>query len=568
MDFHLEMAPSKRKTWVDVYDPDTGHYKPELVIKGQSSGQSSGPSSGETSGSKSPDKTQTETIDYSVKLPQGNEREATESSGANNSTSDELAVKGGTHRPNNLTSGKVKPQPVDAIEPSPRTFKGLSQSRWAPRDVKEAKSAEQLNASVSTDEVQIKPNTVPKKSNDLNKPIDPHAVKEASKMVATTPVDVEEGLQPAKPTKVSTNTEENTAPKLQQVQLRSKAILSHVPGPAKKYVENWVQPTPEIIVDLHPEGVANPEQCDVDTKSGRLMAPVVPISEMAQAVGESSGETLCNAEPHTESEISVNLDKKREYKIEEDAPRELLGVPLVYHEKKSNPREIRVPCHLRPARQGDMMQVAALYNEEMNASYKTIDKRQVALDKWVHIYNGCYTEKMPFFVAVEGWYNKSAENNGPVIAFAVMDVAVRGVFGSYKTHAAPCGKLTVIVHPDYRRRNICSALLDAVFSCCSTYYESREGYEFVNEDKDCRYMTPGRNPRKWNFIDIEAVIPSGHSKRAVEHNERFKWMASYLSQYFDMTVVYHDEKLYCDDRYIDLWLDRITFRHQCRPLGS
>ncbi|OTB20593.1 hypothetical protein K445DRAFT_7367 [Daldinia sp. EC12] len=565
------MAPSKRQTWVDVYDPDTGHYKPQLVIKGQPSNRSSGQSSGETSGTKSRGKTQEETTDYSVQYPQGNAHKLPESSGVNNSSSDESAAGNGTNGPNDSTSKKLIPRSVARIEPSPPSppkFKGLSQSRWAPKDTKATTSIQQPAAGAGPHQTKHDSDTAPKQRNNSSKPIDTPVVHEVPKTipVATTVDVVEKDAQRPEPTTMPTNTEQDTVPK-DDIQPRPK--VSCLPPRAEKYVKNWVQESPEIVVDLHPEGVENPERCDVDPETGRLMDPVVPAFENEHLVGKNSKETDDNAEAQTQhSEIYVELDTKREYRIEEDAPRKLLEVPLVYHERVSNPREIRVPCHLRPAKRDDMTLIAALYNEEMHRSYKTIDKRQVAFDKWINIYDSCCTENLPFFVAVDGWHNKAAKNNGPVIAFAVMDVAARGIFGSYKTNAAPCGKLTVVVHPDWRRMNVCSALLDAVFSCCSTSYSSREGYEFVNERNDRRYMIPKLNSRQWHFIDIETVIPSGPSKMATEKNERFKWMASYLSEYFNMKVVYHDEKLYRDDRYEDLWLDKITFRHQCRPLGS
>ncbi|KAI1653147.1 hypothetical protein F4813DRAFT_400286 [Daldinia decipiens] len=506
------MAPAKRQTWVDVYDPETGHYHSQLVVKDQSSGQASGVNL--------PNKVQEETADYSVKHP----------------------------------------QEIAKVEGSPPKRGGLSQSRWAPKkNANETKSVQQFTALTSVHESQHKSNAVAKQLDDSSKPVDSDVVHEVSKALEITTLTntgnnvVPEDHKPAK-------TAEDESPPIKRFSYLSKK--------AEKYVKDWIQPTHEITVDLHPEGVTSPERCDVDPETGRLMAPVISASEVQGIVQEKSVEAKDNSKPLTEDSLPEEPKPKREYRSEEDVPRKRLEVLLVYPEKRSNPREIRVPCHLRPAMRNDMMQVAALYNEEVDASYKLPDKRQVGHHKWFNIYDGCSTEKMPFFVAVDGWYNAAASNDGPVIAFAVMDVAVRGIFGSYKTHAAPCGKLTVVVHPDYRRQNVCSALLDAVFSCCSTYYSSREGYVFVNKDKDPRYMTPNYNVRQWSYIDIEVVVPSGSSKKEVEQNERFKWVAKYLSEYFDMSIVYHDEKLYRDDRYTNLWLDRITFRHQCRPRGS
>ncbi|KAI0847956.1 hypothetical protein F5Y00DRAFT_270870 [Daldinia vernicosa] len=563
------MAPAKRQMWVDIYDPETGHYNCQPVVKDQSPGQASGVNL--------PNKVQEETADYSVKHPQENAHKTPGFSGANDSTSDEPTTTNWTRRPNDSATSKVKAQPIAKVERSLRKPGGLSQSRWAPKkDANEVKSDQQFTAPTSLDESQRNSNAIAKKYDNSSKTIDSGVVHEARKALATTTlVDaVERDSRRHDHMDTQTNTGCNVVPKdhkrveTVEDEFSPTEQFSYLPKDAKKYVKNWVQSTHEITVDLHPEGVTNPEQCDIDPETGRLMEPVISASEVHRMAKENPVEPEDNTKPIEEDALPEELKPKREYRSEDDVPRQRLEVPLVYPEHASNPREIRVPCHLRPARRDDMMQVAALYNEEMDASYKTPDKRPVGHHKWFGVYDGCRTENMPFFVAVDGWYNTAAENNGPVIAFAVMDVAVRGIFGSYKTYAAPCGKLTVVVHPDYRRQNVCSALLDAVFSCCSTYYTSREGYEFVNKDKDRRYMTPENNVRQWSYIDIEVVVPSGSSKREVEQDERFKWVATYLSKYFDMSVVYHDEKLFKDDRYKNLWLDRITFRHQCRPRGS
>ncbi|KAI8963925.1 hypothetical protein F5Y11DRAFT_346000 [Daldinia sp. FL1419] len=505
------MTLPRRQKWIDVYDPETGHHQPQLGVDRQPSGQ--------ISNGKLLERAQEKTIDNGVKLQ--------------------------------------KESAPDIVDRGPSKPRGLSQSRWAPKE--ENKSIQQLAEGIGHREGLHE-----------QKDFTPPAAAPAT--ATTTIVNAAEESSwyrdPADtPTKAEPNAQkDHELPSVTYIE-PSDSNIPCPPRHTEKYVKHWVKETHEIIADLHPEGVTDPEKCDVDTETGRLMAPMVALSEVQQMSQEDPEELEYPAEASTENLTPEELPK-REYRNEEDTSRELLEFPLVCPEKESNPREIRVPCHLRPAKRDDMMQVAALYNEEVHASYKLLDKRQVGYHKWLSIYDGCCTEKMPFFVAVDGWYNKAARNGGPVVGFAVMDVAVRGIFGSYKTHAAPCGKLTVVVHPKYRRKNVCSVLLDAVFTCCSTHHTSRRGYEFINENQDRRYMTPEYNLRQWSYIDIEAVIPSGSSKEEVEQNERFKWLATYLSKYFDMSVVYHDEKLYRDDRYVNLWLDRITFRHQCRPQGT
>ncbi|KAI0131652.1 hypothetical protein F4776DRAFT_671631 [Hypoxylon sp. NC0597] len=385
----------------------------------------------------------------------------------------------------------------------------------------------------------------------------------------------------------------------------SSAIYVGISSYLERYVKHWVQTTPQTLVDLSPEGVEEPETRDVHPEHGVLMDPVHypptkrvlgcprginlnaqicidrKMREIAEQVARDAAREARDLEAAKKTKEDEKVDKGKK-------PEAVETVEVDKHDNVKKPkkdkdlqatkkaeqsqnradlREIRINCHLRAASREDMEQVAEIYNQEVEVSYKLPDKRPVSLEKFVQIYHGCLAHNLPFLVAVNGKAGVRTKDQR-VIGFVMMDLATRGIFGSYATHAAPCGKLILVVHRNFRRRNVCSAMLDAVFTCCSPDYESRRGYEIVNPNKDRRHLVPKDNSRKWNFIEIEVVVPSGPSKQATKDSNEFKWISNYLQNYFQMQLVYHDEKLFRDERFDNTWLDRLTFRHQCRPLGS
>ncbi|KAI1143815.1 hypothetical protein F5Y05DRAFT_7146 [Hypoxylon sp. FL0543] len=331
----------------------------------------------------------------------------------------------------------------------------------------------------------------------------------------------------------------------------------------EEYVMHWVLTVDEVVADIFPNGVKEPEACDIHPERGILLEPIqYPPTKRVVEVVRGLNDT---------SQIRINR-KMREIAEEEErkarnleASKKAKELQEAQKRGRAGSRQIRIPNHLRPARLEDMEQVAALYNMEVKASYKLPDKLPVSTYTFVGIHAACVTQNLPFFVAIDGWYDKKKKTQR-VVGFIVVDILAKGICGSYQTQATSCGKLTVLVHPDFRRKNICSAMLDAVFFCCSMNYSARLGYEIVNPEKDLRHMIPKHNPRKWHSLDIEVVVPSGSSKEDTQRSDEFKWISNYLTSYFQMQLVCHDEKLLRDDRLDSSspWLDRLTFRHQCR----
>ncbi|KAL7626978.1 hypothetical protein AAE478_003753 [Parahypoxylon ruwenzoriense] len=316
----------------------------------------------------------------------------------------------------------------------------------------------------------------------------------------------------------------------------------------EQYIKKWVKTTHEIVANPFPEGVGRPERCDINTVTGMVLDPVrYPVT---LTVEDFVPGVNCCSDDHIERTLRLHGVRGKGDQS-----------------RKKNSREIRVPCHLRPAVESDMERVAEIYNEEVRSSYKLPDKFPVVASKFRQLLYGCLMQGLPFFVAVEGWHgHKNCDNY--VVGFALVDVVLRGIMGSYSTHGAPCGKITIVVEPEFRRQNICSALLDAVLICCSSRYTARLGYEIVNPDKDPRFLCAASNVREWHHVEMEVPIPSKGPHNNFEDGEDSRWIFDYLAKYFDMDLVHWDEKIYRDDRFGGVWLDRLTFRHQCRDLPT
>ncbi|OTB08024.1 hypothetical protein M426DRAFT_266083 [Hypoxylon sp. CI-4A] len=347
----------------------------------------------------------------------------------------------------------------------------------------------------------------------------------------------------------------------------------------KQFVEWWRESAAYgTVVNLFPEGVKEPEFCDVDTDTGKLMRhldypPTKRVTDVVRGLDSTSNTHINRAVrgyvQSKDAEGRILLRKKYSKMPGEDVDEveqaQEVRVPNRFMRvNPANDREIRIPSHIRPAKEEDMEQVAAIYNREVNTSYKMPDLQPVGDDKFRQLYKDCVSQDIPFWVAVEGFHFRNTKNR--VIGFAVMDTP-RGIMGSYATHASTHGKLTIVIHEKFRRQNLCSAMLDAILYCCDPNYTARMGYEAVNPTHDRRYMRPEANPRRWYSIDIEIVLPSGVSKEEVRDTEEFEWISKYLKNYFNMNLIQHDEKLFKDTRFDSmnggLWLDRLIFRHNC-----
>ncbi|KAI1502704.1 hypothetical protein F5X99DRAFT_149751 [Biscogniauxia marginata] len=312
--------------------------------------------------------------------------------------------------------------------------------------------------------------------------------------------------------------------------------------------------------------IKNSEDCDVDTVTGNLMPPV----EFPFTKSNYDEAGRITSEMRIQSCILKSSVRKAKKKLKKET-RTAAKVDAVEREPSPelplDPNQVLTPSHLRPATESDLEGIADIYNNEVKHSYKVMDVEPVSLEKFRQLYLACRNEKMPFVVAFEGWYNSHKTPNPKLIGFALVDAVARGLTGSYATHSRHGGKITVIVHPDFRRKKIGTALLDIILSSCSQRYFTRQGYQFENPTQDMTLMRPMYNSRTWRYLEMEVIIRTGESEEETRKGDEFQWIWNFLEARFLLILVHYDEKVLRDPRTNPKQgLDRLTFRHICRNL--
>ena len=235
------------------------------------------------------------------------------------------------------------------------------------------------------------------------------------------------------------------------------------------------------------------------------------------------------------------------------------------------PYQVQADCHFRPATWDDLEGVAAIYNQEVQQSYKVFDTQPVSIAQFRTLLKTCREQNQPFIVAVKGRYDPDNNLRRQVIGFCLLDTLQRGIAGSYEVTARPCGKISLVVHPDWRRKKVGTALLDILLICCSTFYIGKHGYKWVT-NSDLTYAEPAYNPRKWYTLQMDVLVRSGKTKKEVEESDEYKWMLEFLEAKFNMQLIRHDE-YFCHSPHMYLgasqrWLDRLVFEHRCRERNT
>ncbi|RYP30798.1 hypothetical protein DL767_006079 [Monosporascus sp. MG133] len=342
-----------------------------------------------------------------------------------------------------------------------------------------------------------------------------------------------------------------------------------ISGSLKRFVEWWADAIPEIKADFLERDVPGHQHRDVDTNTGTLIEPVEypdtfrpPGSVRAQF--DLTPQEYINSVLH---ELKVRADRIAQKKSKRETAATMAARQRAI-EEDVNPDKVQVDCHIRPATEKDMEGVAAIYNREVNNSYKVIDTQPVTVAKFHELLRGCKAQSQPFVVAVADWHFADMENSeNSIIGFCLVDALERGISGSYNTSTKPCGKIIVVVHPDWRQKKLGTALIDVIMTSCSTRYTSRQGYQWVSTPDDEVHVRPPYNKRRWHMLQIEVLVRSGKSKEDVQRGEEYKWIFEFLEAKFALLLTKHDEKLYYHPSQalgLNHWLDRLTFEHRCR----
>lgn len=229
----------------------------------------------------------------------------------------------------------------------------------------------------------------------------------------------------------------------------------------------------------------------------------------------------------------------------------------------------RIDCHLRPAQEEDMSDVAAIYNDEVRNGWRALDQEPIPAEKFRNVLAVTHRQGLPFFVALSGWRDSSvpaSEACHKVIGFAFVDIAGRGIIGSTQTHSRTL-RLYVVVEPRSRKSRLGTAMIDAVLQLVSPKYTAKErAYQFVNPLKNPIYQTFSQNPkvRSWRSVLMEAYVENIREKNLTEKGTEYQAIRSWLEEDHRMMLINHLEMCNKASHLSGQWLDRLLFEHKCR----
>ncbi|KAI1355816.1 hypothetical protein F5Y01DRAFT_326327 [Xylaria sp. FL0043] len=355
---------------------------------------------------------------------------------------------------------------------------------------------------------------------------------------------------------------------------RDEAVPQHV----TEFIEFWIQSAHTVEAEFLSQGDDLHEDCDVDTYNGVLMQPIEyhrtkPRELMSRRQMESTSALLMS---QFVAEIRRRDPERKAQRKAEKAARAAARAaaaaaeaarPDTSFDALPNPNEVQIPCHLRPAVESDIEAIAAIYNQEIADGYKVMDTKPVEINDFQKLYNQSLEEKLPFIVAVEGWYGSMDTTHHEVAGFALITTVSRGIAGSCETLSTRGGKLVVIVKPEFRRKKIGTALMDIIVTNCTGWHMPKGGYQFVNFTHDWISTEFGHNPRKWWYLEIEIMIRSAENEKRAREGEEFQWIWNFLEAKFNLLLKHYDEKCFYQPHKM-YWLDKLTFRRDCCTRGE
>ncbi|KAI0016919.1 hypothetical protein F4780DRAFT_631356 [Xylariomycetidae sp. FL0641] len=343
-------------------------------------------------------------------------------------------------------------------------------------------------------------------------------------------------------------------------------------SPAAQFIYRWLTKAHQVRARFPGPRTTVYEDCDIDTQTGEILRPVIQPRTRRQ--GPMGLDQLNLSSQHRIEEFAAfarQVKERRRFLKRASATRDVTPTTEVRAPSPAPPCpwEVQIPCHLRPAAKADVRAVAEIYNHEVENGYRLVDAEPVPDERFLEILGFCRQAHMPFLVAVDGWYRHGDAIPGrKVIGFAMVDVGHRGIGGSRATHGTATGKLTAIVHPDFRHKKIGTALFDVVMSTCSPKYNTKQGYQFINLSNDPTYRRPPFNSRSWHSLELDVNIRSEKTLRETKAAAEFNWIWNWLEERFILLLVHHNERALYDNRdNRGVFLDKLTFRHMCRPVA-
>ncbi|KAI1313675.1 hypothetical protein F5Y03DRAFT_389974 [Xylaria venustula] len=352
-----------------------------------------------------------------------------------------------------------------------------------------------------------------------------------------------------------------------------------VPPHVTDFIEHWRQTAHSVEADFLSQNRDPHGDCDVNTYSGDILEPIdYPATKQQELMSRAQLEQtsavfmrqliagLARRDPKRKAQKKAEKEARAAARAAAAAVA-AAGTPEVSTAELPNINEVQIPCHLRPAVESDIEAIAAIYNQEVADGYKLMDTKPVRQEDFRTIYSQSLVEKMPFVVAVAGWHGAMNTSHQEVIGFALITAVSRGIAGSYDTSSRRGGKLLVIVKPQCRRKKIGTALMDIIITNCTGWHMSKGGYQFVNFTHDWMSNEYGSSPRTWWYLEMDIMIRSAENEERAREGEEFQWIWNFLESKFTLLLQHYDEKCFYHPHKM-YWLDKLTFRRDCRTRGA
>lgn len=309
---------------------------------------------------------------------------------------------------------------------------------------------------------------------------------------------------------------------------------------------------PNLSLDTF-AGVAH--RCEINPANGSFITPILH-PDTYQCPEELDDVQMAWRRDNMSSELEIVQEIRRREKL-------ALRINNILNDSVANQaiEEYQWPkadCIVRPVQENDFDEIAVILNAELgNTCWPQILCRFPFTSSDIKaLFEFCVTKQHPFIVATTAddplldkskWPANSTDaydqyiryksqvdtkSEKKILGVAFVSVFKVGFLGTFSPATRHSGMLRVVVHPQHRRHNIGSALLDRLLVSTSLFYRNQVDYEWRCSKRNGTYEHPvTRNVRQYARLYIEIWCESSESPELV-------WRSKMLSQFGLSQVAY------------------------------
>lgn len=184
-----------------------------------------------------------------------------------------------------------------------------------------------------------------------------------------------------------------------------------------------------------------------------------------------------------------------------------------------------VTCYLRPASKKDVGNIQTIYNHEVTHGTQSRDIHTVSVTDVASTLDMCKAGNLPFIVAIAGlehdirepkgptkkWQTGEPEN-GELLGFALLSNYHVGLCGATDATGGSSVRLTIVVHPQHRRKFIGHALMDKMLHLLCPNYAYQDTAAFVDHEVSPAHRGPGFAPRVFRHVLVETMVREGDQR--------------------------------------------------------